>query len=335
MRGFVTLLKQSGLNVLPETDYGVSNLYTIRTGVPFVISIVDWDVVEEQTEETLLNIKSNIHRQINDMGFEVCHIHSIYYLDNAQILKPYVQVLQEYWVVDKLERRLYIYENQPDNCLGIRAYLEKYLDGSLTTSEKKKQPFPIINFTVIVINILVYIWLISNGNVYDGGYLLRCGGAYAPYIYEKGEIYRLFTCMFIHSGIMHIANNLFMLAIVGSTLERIAGKVKYLVIYFGGGLLSSLASSTMHYFFEENIVSVGASGAVYAVLGGVIAILLFEKNTGRTVNIRSILLFAILMVYSCTTGEGVDNWAHLSGLIMGFVISIIMVLAKNNKETQY
>ncbi len=66
--------------------------------------------------------------------------------------------------------------------------------------------------------------------------MIECGAAYPPLILENGEIYRLFTCMFLHFGIYHIANNMLVLFVLGQRLEPVVGKIKFILIYLLGGL---------------------------------------------------------------------------------------------------
>ena len=72
--------------------------------------------------------------------------------------------------------------------------------------------------------------------------MIECGAAYPPLILENGEIYRLFTCMFLHFGIEHLLNNMLVLFVLGSRLEQAIGKIKFLLIYLIGGVLGNVIS---------------------------------------------------------------------------------------------
>ena len=109
--------------------------------------------------------------------------------------------------------------------------------------------------------------------------MLDCGAAYTPMIIEGGEYYRLFTCMFLHFGIEHLLNNMLVLFVLGSRLERVIGKIwNPLIIYIVGGLLGNVISVLVELKSMDFAVSAGASGAVFAVMGAMIYIVIRNKG---------------------------------------------------------
>ena len=119
---------------------------------------------------------------------------------------------------------------------------------------------------LIGINILVFIALTMIGRTENGYFMLQHGAMYEPYIIENQEYYRLFTSLFLHFGISHLLNNMVLLWALGSIFEKEAGKIRFLFCYFisgiGGNLLS-LYWNTMH---DRQIVSAGASGAIFGLM---------------------------------------------------------------------
>ena len=97
-------------------------------------------------------------------------------------------------------------------------------------------------------------------------------------IIEGGEYYRLFACMFLHFGIEHLLNNMLVLFVLGSRLERVIGKIKFLIIYLVGGLLGNVISVLVELKSMDFAVSAGASGAVFAVMGAMIYIVIRNKG---------------------------------------------------------
>ena len=89
-----------------------------------------------------------------------------------------------------------------------------------------------LNMTVllVLVNVIVFLVLSMQGMTEDAEFLLRHGAMYVPYVAEGGEVYRLFTCMFLHFGFEHLMNNMIVLLIVGWNLEQTVGKIKYLII---------------------------------------------------------------------------------------------------------
>ena len=132
------------------------------------------------------------------------------------------------------------------------------------------------------------------------------------YFIVHGEYYRLITAMFFHNGILHLMFNMYSLYVIGTQLESFLGKVKYLIVY----LLSGLAGSVLSIFFS-NSFSVGASGAIFGLLG---SLLYFGYH--YRVYLDSVIKSQIipLIVLNLSLGfmlRGIDNWAHIGGLIGG------------------
>lgn len=144
--------------------------------------------------------------------------------------------------------------------------------------------------------------------------------------------YRLFTCMFMHADILHIIFNMWALYVLGCQVERYYGTRKFLLIYFISGLLGSLFSCV---FMAENIVSIGASGAIFGLLG---SIAYFTYNYRATLNgiFRSNILPVIILNLAIGfMSSSIDVSAHIGGLIAGILTSMAIGLGdKYRKKDQ-
>ena len=89
------------------------------------------------------------------------------------------------------------------------------------------------NLLMVIINIVVFVILEWMGSTTDTMFMLHHGAMYEPLVVERGEYYRLFTCMFLHFGVQHLLYNMLLLIFVGDMLEKAVGKVRYLMIYLG------------------------------------------------------------------------------------------------------
>ena len=150
------------------------------------------------------------------------------------------------------------------------------------------------------------------------------GAAYTPCIVEEGETYRIFTSMFLHFGIEHLINNMLVLFVLGSRLERVIGSLRFAVIYFLGGIAGNVVSLLYDLKQGETAVSAGASGAVFAVMGGMILVVLCNKGRLEDLSMRQILVLAVFSLYFGFTSSGVDNAAHLGGFLAGFILAVIV-----------
>ena len=187
--------------------------------------------------------------------------------------------------------------------------------------EFRKEPATII---LVVLNALVFLAVEFTGFSQDTVHMLDWGAAYTPCIVEEGETYRIFTSMFLHFGIEHLINNMLVLFVLGSRLERVIGSLRFAVIYFLGGIAGNVVSLLYDLKQGETAVSAGASGAVFAVMGGMILVVLCNKGRLEDLSMRQILVLAVFSLYFGFTSSGVDNAAHLGGFLAGFILAVIV-----------
>lgn len=187
--------------------------------------------------------------------------------------------------------------------------------------EFRKEPATII---LVVLNVLVFLAVEFTGFSQDTAHMLDWGAAYTPCIVEEGETYRIFTSMFLHFGIEHLINNMLVLFVLGSRLERVIGSLRFAVIYFLGGIAGNVVSLLYDLRQGEAAVSAGASGAVFAVMGGMILVVLCNKGRLEDLSMRQILVLAVFSLYFGFTSSGVDNAAHLGGFLAGFILAVIV-----------
>lgn len=193
-------------------------------------------------------------------------------------------------------------------------------NGVKNLEEIRKEP---ATMALILINILVFIAVEFTGTSQDAWHVLEYGAAYTPYIIQNGEVYRLFTSMFLHFGIEHLVNNMLVLFVLGSRLERVIGKIRFLLIYLLGGIAGNVVSLFLELKMQEFSVSAGASGAVFAVMGAMIYIVIRNKGWLGDLSMRQILVMAAFSLYFGFTSSGVDNAAHIGGLLAGFVLAVL------------
>ena len=140
----------------------------------------------------------------------------------------------------------------------------------------------------------------------------------------NGEWWRLLTNSFLHGGLMHLLGNMYGLLFVGLFLEPKLGKTKYAVIYLTTGIIASTASL----YFNEPIVSIGASGAIFGLYGVFLALIMtkvFPKDFSKAF-LTSTLIFIGYNLLMGFAGTRIDNAAHIGGLVSGFIIGLILTL---------
>ncbi|AHY46428.1 putative membrane protein [Rubrobacter radiotolerans] len=158
-------------------------------------------------------------------------------------------------------------------------------------------------------------------------------GALIPALVASGEVWRLLSSMFLHSGFVHVALNMVSLYFLGSFVEPLFGRGKFLLLYLASGLSGGIAYL---YFSGFDSLAVGASGAIFGLIGGIFGFALRERtfSWGNPI-IRQLLILLALNLYVGFTVANISNTAHIGGLaggaVFGFLISPALRSSKRSK----
>lgn len=187
-----------------------------------------------------------------------------------------------------------------------------------------KMKFPVI--TYIIISICLIFWVVPVfSNSYD--YVINSLATYGPLI-RMGEYYRLLTGTILHGSLIHLLINCYSLYVVGSQMESFLGKFKFLFIYICSAISGSLMSIM---FAGNNAYSVGASGAIFGLLGSMLYFgYHYRVYLGNVMKSQIIPLILANLAIGFMF-QGIDNAAHIGGLIGGILIT--MALGIDNKST--
>lgn len=186
---------------------------------------------------------------------------------------------------------------------------------------KIKKPF--ITAIFVIINVAVYLILEILGDTNDAAFMVEKGAIWPPYIME-GQYWRLLTATFMHFGFEHILNNMLILVCAGVILEDVLGHIKYLLFYVISGLGGSILSYLQMCYSGDYAVSAGASGAIFGIIGGLLWIVIRHKGRYETLTGKGLLFMIVISLYYGVRSGDVDNWGHLGGLLMGFLMGIIL-----------
>ena len=179
---------------------------------------------------------------------------------------------------------------------------------------------PIVTSILVFINIIVFI--LCQFNI-----LNELDFAVNRDLIINGQFYRLFTGMFLHANIIHILFNMYALYVIGMQLESFLGKGKYLAVY----LLSGLAGNMLSIFFDNGF-SVGASGAIFGLLGSLLYFGFHYRVYLDSVIKSQIIPLIVINLLIGFMSTGIDNWAHIGGLIGG-ILSTMAVGVKYKSTT--
>lgn len=185
-------------------------------------------------------------------------------------------------------------------------------------------PEAVCTVALIVINIAVFLIMSMFGDTEDSMFMLEHGAMFEPLITQEHEYYRIITSMFLHFGIEHLLNNMVMLGALGWNLELEIGRIRYLIIYMASGIAGNILSLYIGVSSSEYAVSAGASGAIFGLMGALFYVAI--RNRGRLGRIsgKGMFIMIALSLYFGITSGGVDNAAHIGGLICGFLLAVIL-----------
>lgn len=190
-----------------------------------------------------------------------------------------------------------------------------------------KSKVPYITYFLIAVNVIFYVVpMLLGSDVYQ--YIIDAYCIHGPSI-RAGQYYRLLTGIFLHGNIVHLLFNCYALYVLGGQIESFFGKFKYIIIYLFSGLTGSLLSITL----SGNVGSIGASGAIFGLMG---ALLYFGYHyrvyLGNVVKSQIVPLILLNLAIGFIS-SGIDNWGHIGGLIGGIVIT--MALGVKEKSSNF
>ncbi len=189
-----------------------------------------------------------------------------------------------------------------------------------------------ITLLLVVVNVLVFFIMDFGETFAKEGSWMEGGVIYVPWILERKEYYRLFTGMFLHFGIEHLAGNMLTLIFLGDFLEKMIGKWRFTVIYFLGGIAGNLLSLAEELWTGEFAISAGASGAVFAVMGGLVFLVIIHRGKIPGISNERLVFMALLSLADGFFAEGVGYMAHLGGMLAGFVLTAVLMGKRRLKQ---
>lgn len=269
-----------------------------------------------------INLGENVNTEITNFDNIDC-----VYLNDIKDLNKYEFIKNEFPTITKNTK---FKEKGMELFLKLTNEISKKSENESMKAEdvfaKKK---PVVTYTIIAINIVLFVlmYIFGKGST-DAQTLVNFGANYAPLI-KAGEYYRLITSAFLHIGLMHLLVNSYALYVIGPQVESFFGKTKYIIIY----VLSAAFGNLLSMLFTDAI-SAGASGAIFGLLGST---LYFGYH--YRVYLEGVLKSQIipLIVINLALGfilSGINNAAHIGGLIGGVLVSMAVGVKYKSTDSQ-
>ena len=180
-----------------------------------------------------------------------------------------------------------------------------------------------VTFILIAVNVAVYVYtaILSGNFIVISDDVLATYGQWNALVYE-GAFWQLFTSLFIHANIVHLGGNMIFLLIFGLRAEEMFDTEQYLLIYF----LSGLAGNLLTLVYGSDMISVGASGAIFGIFGAVTVYA--RRSLGQSIVGALLFAFFLLLINS---GPEVNILAHVGGLGAGLVIGYVLGTLRQRK----
>jgi rhomboid protease GluP len=193
---------------------------------------------------------------------------------------------------------------------------------AMSKSSKKYMP----TYIIIALNIIFYVYtsIIGGDFITTGDSAIFLFGQVNYCVIYYGWYWQLFTSMFVHVTVVHLLGNMFFLLIFGLRAEELFSLKEYLLIYF----LSGLAGNLLTLLFGLDMVSAGASGAIFGMFGA--CTIYFRRAIGQSIMSALVYAFFLLMISS---GPSVNVFAHLGGLAVGLLIGYVLGATRRRSVT--
>ena len=327
LKQIVTLLYQKGYRPLDENEKGVYVRLAEDKAYLITLSVFDKNITPKMYEQIRRRAEFIAATRYR-CRTEILHLVAMENDDLNEDVRSLVENTEHMWLISAESRRIYVFENQSDQFDDL--YL--YLDQGLKTEQpkaKRKLPYAVtpVNMTIVVLNILVFlVIMIANKGYsvfYDAERMLKWG-AMSNESVCAGAWYQVITSLFVHFGAAHLINNMILLIYAGSELEKRIGSLQYAILYLVAGIGGNLASLWYYSRIDEEVVSAGASGAIFGVVGALFVVLLFHPTKTQYLTPHRLVILVFFTIYYGMTTMGIDNAAHIGGIISGIIVGFLL-----------
>lgn len=315
-----------------------------ENGFISVIELVDMEENPYITQDIVRDVTQKLTWRFMDQGAEEVHCLTLVLATNQERALVLGEHSYFFWVVDMEQKKLLIPEGKAKDFYGFKGLLETWITADFHEQQEEGiaygangQPIrslksqPLVNHGIFVINVFVFTFCTLVPDVlYNYGSLTYEG------IVQNGEWYRFLTSMFLHGDMSHLVSNMIMLFFLGDIVEKELGHVKYFVLYFLAGIAGGAVSLYFKYLEIQSgleaVGSIGASGAVFGMLGGLLWLLIRNKGKLAELTFIRVLFLIFYTLYGGLMSSQVDNAAHFGGVLTGFLTAILLYRKKSGSK---
>lgn len=326
-----TLFFEQGYGKIPS-NLPEFNFYCHReTQGINVLYVIDYRQGLYISEDQYAHLKEKIFRFFQDKGEQEIHVMTLVLCADTEKAKKLCENDSLCWVIDAQAYRLLIHETQVADFYGWKDLLEEYLfsltresggaaESVKAANEEWMHSLSWVNVILVAMNVIVFLICTFTGDV-----LYNRGALRLKEVWLDGQFYRLFTSMFLHWNAEHLFSNMIVLYYVGAIVERELGALPYAALYLLSGLMGNLFSVGYELFVNLYGSSAGASGAVFGVEGALLFLVMIRRGRLESMTVGRVAFAVAFSLYCGFTSEGVNNAAHVGGVLMGFAMAAAIV----------
>lgn len=310
-----------------------------------VLQIIDYAKELYLDKEQYEEVKNSLRKMFTEKGISETHILSLILAEDTSKSELLAKDDPFCWQILSKEKELLIGEDKQPDFYGVKGLIENFLtkykedpeqfsvieepvEQELSWKEKFKaylKTAPYISIFLILANLVLCFCCIANPRFFYGK---GCVGL--PYVLQ-GEVYRLFTAMFLHGSIDHYFSNMLLLYFLGNMLERKVGRIRFGILYLLTGVIGNVFSCFHEYISGLRYVSYGASGAVFGLIG-MLFYMVMRRDERIEVSMPSMIFMVIYCIYSSFVGIQVNVAAHLGGLLSGMLLMFVFYPRRKSHE---
>lgn len=326
--------------IIPTDSKKVKMYATFNNSSLYLVNIISLDSAYTFSKEKFEEYKVITKEQFGHMDSNKIILLNLIITENALDIYKDVNYTPDFdedlidinWIIDDNEGKLIIPNMQVNNVIGIEKDIRKLLEADDESWGPKiiqeSTSIPYITYGLLAINIIFFIYMEKLGGTTNILNLVKFGAIDYYSFFTKGEYYRIITSMFIHIGALHLLYNMFSLFIFGTRIERYMKKWEYILLYGLSGISGGLLSITVDLVNQRPVISAGASGAIYGLIGAILVYSRVYKKYIGGLNSYTILIMFIVGIAFGTMNSGISNLAHLGGFIGGALVAYILTLRK-------
>ena len=326
---------EEGYQQIPSNLPEFTLYFLMENNYANVLHVIDYQENMYITEDQHQHMKEKIKLFFLQKGVREVHILSLIICGDLKRASQFYMRDNLTWIVDPYCNRLIIFENQIADFYGMRKKLETFLDSISIEEEPEKSQksisqLPYITIFLVAVNILIFIICTFTDDL-----LYNIGAFSASTFLEDKNYYRILVSIFLHWDIQHLASNMLVLYYLGEVVEKHFGRLAYTVIYLLSGICGNLLSIQHELHTEANIRSVGASGAIFGIMGALVVMVFIHKGRLRQISMGRLIFMITYSLYSGFIASDVNNAAHIGGLAGGLAIAALIWLGKTIIEKKY